>query len=316
MLSHFLYIEQLKEQLKSYYIATRYDTEFAQQLLADINAKRLLIALDAELREIFYEQQDIPANASGYQQSHWFSKNDIEYNIRRALANLGEGVTISAVNQGNAQRIITREPISWQHIFPNIQNLAAPLGQQTLFDFPQEMLFAENEALGLSIFGQVAAGNIFYHGCTLKDEVSEVRQADIAREISAYLPQPQYVPLIFQFPSAVVGSAATNPSGGADIFSAKNERSVVLTHVSTTAPNSRLTLLDEGRNQTICTEVEQAGVAGTFTDAFEVFYPLPYPHLLRRGDRLRIKVLQGSPMYGEVQPIDTLNYLTFKGYSL
>lgn len=311
---HFLYIEQLKEQLKSYFIAKTYDERFARDLLTEINARRLQIAIDAEMREIFYAQQDIPAVATGYQQSVWFSKNDIRYNLRRAIANLVETVTISATNQGNAQRIITREPIAWQQIFSAIESNI--FGQQIPFDFEQEMRFAENESLGLAIQGQTSDGQIFYHGCTLKDALVEATANDLKSEIGEYLPQPQIVPLIFQFPSAVVGSDATDASGGNQIFSAKNSRSVLLTHVSTTAPDCRLTIIDEGRNQMLCDTIEMRGVAGLYTNEYTTYYPLPYPHLLRRGDRLKIRVLQGSLISGNEMTINTLNYLTFKGYTI
>lgn len=308
---YFLQIAQLQEQLKSYYIARTYDTEFANELLREINAKRLEIALDAELREIFYAQQDIPIDASGYQQSHWFTKNDTEYAIKRAVAELVTTATISAVNQGNYQRILTREPMRWQNLFSNVQDLNNS-GQQIPFDFPQEMRFAENESLGVAIQGQTDLGYIFYHGCTFKDHLEDAARQALQNEIAQYTPAPQYVPMIFTF----ADSEAVDPSGSNQIFSAKNDRSVILTHVSTSSQYFRLTITDEGRNQLICEDLEVGGMAGYGENAYTVYYPLPYPHLLRRGDRLRLRATNGSPMYDTSTDTDTLQYLTFKGFSI
>lgn len=307
-------IEQLQELLKSYYIALRYDNNKAKNLLNIINEIRLEIALDAEVREIFYSQVDSPANASGYQESAWFSKNDINYAIRRGVAYLAANARISAINQGSGQKIITREPLAWQHFFSAAQGFS--LGQEIPFDFPQELMFGKNEALGLSITGNTSAGYIFYHGCTFKDILEEVRKEEIEKEISEYLPQPQMIPLLFQFPSAVVGTLAINPSGADEIFSAKYERSVIITHVSTTAPSMRLTLIDEGRNQLICQRVDIRGIAGLSTNQYTTYYKLPYPHLLRRGDRLRMEALNGSAITGAAQAANVLQYINFKGYSL
>ena len=309
-------IQQLQELIKSYYIAKRYNQQKANDLLAQINQLRLDIALDAEVRENFYAQLDIPAISNGYQQSKWFSKNDIEYIINRGLANLTEDTTISAVNQGNRQRVITREPTSWQHVFAAVQGIG--IGQETLFDFPQEIQFAENEALGLSIADQSdqTPGWIFYHGCTLKETLEEVRVNEIKDEINGYICEPELIPLVFQFPEATAGTLAVNASGDDEIFSSKYDRSLILTHVSVTTHLARLTIIDEGRNQLICQRVEAAGIASLFTNRFGTYYKLPYPHLLRRGDRLRMEALNGSIMFDDETTPDTLQYLNFKGYSL
>lgn len=310
----FAQIEQLQELIKSYVTALRYDTAKAESLLADINDLRLTIALAAEVGEIYYSQVDVPANATGYQQNVWFSKNDINYTIVRTLADLDENVTISAVDQGNRQRIITREPIVWQMLFPAIQTNT--IGQQTLFDYPQELLFGENEALGLSILGQTTAGFLFHHGVCLKDTIEEVRITQIKNEIQKYLPEPELVPLVFQFPDDSNGTLAVDASGADEIFSSKYDRSVILTEISTTAPNARLTLIDEGRNQLICQRVEMQGVAATYTNRFTTYYRLPRPHLLRKGDRLRIEVLNGSTISNTTMPANDLNFLCARGYSM
>jgi hypothetical protein len=312
----FSLIEQLQELIKSYYIVSNYDTQKAQRILRELNALRWEIAIDAEQRSIFWEQQNIPALATGYQQTVWFSRNDIKYNLVRALADLDVGVTISTVNQGNRQRIITREPINWQQLFPQVQNTGTDLGQQTLFDFPQEIQFQENEALGLAILGQTSDGFVFYHGCTLKDRLDDITPEDIAAEIDEYIPEPQLVPMLFEFASLTAGTFATPAGGGNDIFSTKNSRSVILTHVSCSTQAARLTLTDQARNQLICERVEISGIAADSTNKFTTYYRLPYPHLLRRGDRLKAVIEQGSILAADSTPINVTQFLTFKGYTV
>lgn len=307
-------IKELQEALKSYYIARTYDIGKAADILEQINKTRLDIAIDAEVRKIFYGQTDVPANASGYQQTVQFAKDDIAYIINRGLADLAETATLAATNQGNRQRIITREPVAWQQIFAATQNNV--FGQQTLFDLPQEIFFDENEVLSLAVQGQVDAGFIFYHGCTLNDNLEDARRQDLQNEIEAYLPEPQLVPIMFQFPTNVAGVLAINPSGGSQILSTKNPRSVILTGVSNTASESRITLIDEGRNQIICDRLEARGMASDFENPYTTYYPLPYPHLLRKGDRLRADILNGSLMTGDEMAADTIYYLTFHGYSM
>lgn len=312
-------VEQLQELMKSYYTALRYDPSTARDYLANINDIRLQIALTAEVMNIWYEQVNITANSSNFQDTAWFSRNDINYVIRRGIANLINGATLSAVDQGNRQRLVTREPLNWQQLLSQIQFSAsgiAAIGQQTLFNFPQELFFQKNETLGLSVENQTSAGNIFYHGADLKESLEKVRRDNIVEEINNYLPEPQLVPILFQFPSATVGTPASNPSGGDEIFSTKNDRSVILTHVSSTAFDCRYTITDEARSQLICEEVEALGIAGNFIDPFEVYYALPYPHLLRQGDRLRLRALNGSLITGNEETADALQFLTFKGFSM
>lgn len=313
-------IIQLQELMKSYYIALRYDADKAADLLNTANSLRLEIAIDAEMREIFYGEEIVPPDSTGYQRNIWFSKNDTEYLLKRIVAALNLGVTIAAVNQGNRQRIITRELLAWQHIFPSIPTYAAfpyGTGQQTLFDFPQEIFFAENEAIGLSIQGQSDInGYLFYHGCTLKDSLEDVRKDDIQTEIASYLPEPQIIPLIFQFPENTAGSIAIDASGSEDIFTAKYNRSIILTEISTTLSDFRATITDEGRNQLICNNVDVRGISGNYLNQYTTYYKLPYPHLLRRGDRLKLRGINGSRINSTAGEADTLYFLTFKGYSM
>jgi hypothetical protein len=310
-------INTLQELIKSYTIAQAYSPTKAKALREQINAIRLEIAIDAEMREIFYAQQLVPplTNAA-FAQSIWFTKDDIRYIIKRGVARLTANATVSVVNQGNRQRIITREPIAWQQFFSDIQNAPPALGQQTLFDLPQELEFTENEALGIQIQGQVANdGYLFYHGCTLKDNLDEARVSDINAEIESYIPEgAQIVPILFQFTAAAAGNPAVNAAGGADILSAKNSRSVVLTHFSTSAQECRFTLQDTGRNQLICQDIEMRGVAAGATNQFTTWYELPFPHLLRRGDRLKLQAINGSVITGNNTAANTVQYFAAKGY--
>lgn len=312
-------VEQLQELLKSYYACLRYDPSGAASILQIINEIRLRIGLDAEVLNIWWEQVNVVANATGFQDTAWFSRNDINYLIRRGVCNLNNNVNLSAVDEGNKQRLVTREPLAWQQLFSQVQNSAtaiAQVGQQLPFDLPQELAFQKNETLGLSVQNQADDARIIYHGADLKETIEQVRVDEIKAEIAAYLPEPQLVPITFQFTTTDVGNHAVNPSGGNDIFSTKNDRSVILTHVSMSSPNCKFTLTDEGRSQLICEEVESTGMAGFYKDPFSTYYPLPYAHLLRKGDRLRLRGLNGSDITTATEAANTLFYLVFKGYSL
>lgn len=326
MTNDFPQIEILKELIKSYYIAQIYDTNKAADLLSQINDLRLAIALDAEAREIFYGQLKVPQSVA-YSQTQWFSRFDIAYILKRGIGFLEQGVTLSTVNQGNKQRIITREPIAWQQMFSDIQG--DTVGQQSTFDFPQELIFGENEALGLNIAGQSDNdGYLWFHGCTLKDrnDLSDALKDDLANEIAGYMPEPQLVPLIFAFANNTLGTAATNPAGGPDILSAKNEHNVILTHVSCNFPvkqggghivGAQITLQDVGRNQLIADNISSEGFVANFDDPYTGFYPLPFPHLLRKGDRLKMKATNGIISQSANQTVAAgTYYLTFAGYTL
>jgi hypothetical protein len=310
----FPYINELQEALKSYYIANSYDKAKANAILNEINERRLSIAVDALARNIFYGQVDIPANSSGYQQTVQFAKDDIKYIINRGIASLDDGTTIAATNQGNKQRIITREAIAFQQLFAVTQN--ATNGQQTLIDLPQEIMFDANEVLSLALQNQTNPGWLFFHGCTLKDYLEDAQIKDLENEISSYLPEPQLVPIVFQFPDATAGTLAINASGGNQVVSTKNPRSIILTGVSTTASDCRMTLIDEARNQIICDRVEARGIASDFENQFTTYYDLPYPHLLRAGDRIRADILNGSDITASTETVNALRYLTFRGFTM
>lgn len=322
----FIFIEQLKELIKSYVIfetvanATNApaDKQRAKNCLDKINELRVGLAIDAEMREIFFEQVNIAAA----QKSFYFSKNDIAFAVKQGIAYLENGVTLSMINQGLKRKTITREPVNWQQLFASVQSLA--LGQQTLFEMPETLRFGANQSLDFTVKNATTLGYLFLHGCTFKDNLEDIARRDITAEFldeqgnTKYLPETQIVPLEFIFPSNVINTYATAPNGNENIFSIKNERSVLLTHVSTTATNARIDkLTDEGRNQTICSRIEMAGVASNYQNAYETFYPLPFPHLLRRGDRLKAVIQNGSPMAANaVMPANALNVLCFKGITL
>lgn len=322
---------RIKELIKSYTVAASVanatqapaDLARAQALLNQINELRLQLALNAEMREIFYIQKNIPAAANANTtQNVYVSKNDIDYTIRRGIASLLDGVTITMFNQGARAIEITRNETPWQHLFSNIQQ-TAPVGQQLLQDLPETLIFTENQALGMGLKGQTEAGFLFLHGATLKDDLAESSIIEVQREFltddgqTRYIPETQLVPLEFKFPSATAGTLATDANGDTNIFSLKNGRSVLLTHVSCSVQDCQLTLNDEGKNLSICDSLEMRGIAADQSNQFTTYYELPEPHLLRRGDRLKIKVVNGSNITGdEVTDINVLQYLTFKGQTV
>lgn len=331
-----LAIEQLKELIKSYTIAqtiadasgSQTDTDKATQLLNTINNLRLQLAINAEMYEVFWNQVVIPLGASANNvYNTWFSKNDKAWLLRRGIAALDAGALVSLLNQGKREKVITRDPVAWQQLFSAIQLVG--LGQQTLFDLPETLRFGVNQALNIAVQGEVtgvgvpAKGYIFLHGATLKQNLEETTVKELQSEFineqgeTIYLPETQLVPLIFQFASATAGTYATDANGASDIFTVKNDRSVLITHVSSTFPLCRIDKLsDEARNQTLCERVEMQGVASDYTNTYGTWYELPFPHLLRRGSRFKGVFQQGSVMLNQVEPTATLGYLAFKGITL
>jgi hypothetical protein len=329
-------IERLKELLKTYTVAasvanaTRSESDIARAktILDDINKIRVDLLVNAEMREIFYLQQTIAAAANANTvQNVWVSKNDIDYTFKRGIASLLNGVNVSFVNQGARAIEITRNQTAWQQLFSQVQ-VAAPFGQQIPFDFPETLRFGENQSLNIGVQGQTSAGQLFFHGATLKDDLGESSVNEIRREFltddgqTKYLPETQIVPLEFQFDSATVGTAAVDANGDANIFSTKNDKSVLLTEIATTAIDlengeaCRITLSDEGKNLTICDTVDIQGVAGDALNPFTTYYPLPEPHLLRKGDRLKLKALNGGDILTTGLTADTLYYITLRGFTI
>lgn len=327
----FILINALKESIKSYTIAANIafatgkqtDAQRASAILQQINAIRLQNAIEAESREIFIEQLDIPAapNTNTFE-PFYFSKNDINYTICRMIAALENNVAISLENQGTGYKDITRNPVAWQQLMSDIQR-TTPRGQQTLKDLPEILRFTENQALKIGVKGQNADGQIFIHGATIKDAPLESVAQDLEREFidasgkTLYLPETQIVPIEFQFDDIAAGTPAKSANGNADLFSIKNQRTVLLTEVSLSAiQDARITLTDEGKNQLICNSIEMLGLAANCANPFTSFYKLPYPHLLRKGDRLKANIINGSLITGNELAADTLYYLTFRGITL
>lgn len=333
----FLAIEQLRELIKTYTVAQTValatnaasDIDYADGLLTAINQTRINLALEAEMRQIFWEQLTVPVAANvNTVRNVWFSKNDQAFIIRRGIAALDSGVQISLLNQGEKQRTITRESVAWQQLFSSCQSVA--LGQQTLFDLPEALRFGENQSLNIGVQGEVTGaasssnGYIFLHGATLKDSISDATVQGLKDEFidadgnTLYLPETQLVPLLFQFPSATADEYATDPNGSENIFTVKSEKSVLLTRVSSSQINFRINkLTDEGRNQTLCDRISLEGVASNMTNTFTTYYDLPYPHLLRRGDRLKLVAQNGGNLgSGSTVDANILSYLAFEGITL
>lgn len=323
-------IDRLHELLKSYTVAASVanatkapaDADRAQALLDSINKIRIDLAVNAEMREVFWQQKNIPAAANAnIVQNIFVSKNDINYTFTRGIASLLVATNLRLLNQGARAIEITRNATAWQMLFSDIQK-AVPLGQQIPFNFPETLFFGENQSLNIGIQGQTSAGFMFFHGATLKDNLLESSIADIRREFltddgnTRYIPETQIVPIEFKFADANAGTIATDGNGDDQIFTVKNDKSVLLTEVSTTTPAMRVTLTDEGKNLTFCDTVEVAGIAATATNPFTGWYPLPEPHLLRRGDRIKLKGINGSLITGDETAANTLNYLAFRGHTL
>ena len=308
--------EQIQELIKSYYVAQVFDSKQAQKILKQLNDLRLATVLDAEMRRIYYDQVAVEAQNTLGQQDIFFSRNDIDWTIKAGIADLEIDTTIALEKQSGTHIVITRDRTQWQQIFNAIQGSLR--GSEILYPFPEELRFGENEALNINLQATPVAsvGQLWFHGCTLKEKL-DINVDDIKEEIDSTLPQTQLVPLIYTFPLAVLDTPAQNLSGGEEIFSSKNQRSVLLTHVSVSDQNFKLSLYDEGKNLQISDAVDCMGIASQQNNRFQNYYPLPYPHLLRKGDRLKIRATNGTDTSaGVFVPADEAQYLTFKGFTI
>ncbi len=313
----------INELIKSYHVFCKFDKARAAEILTQINKYRLQIAILADQRQIFIEQLNIPANASGYKQDVFFTHDDIDSLVVGMLAYLTDGALVSLVQQGTRENLFTRQQIKWQHLMAEIQNPPIPsVGSEVLFDFPQEIYLEKAQTLDIGVTANTTAGHIFVRGANLKDDaatnpndlLAEIQQSDF--DGSPLLPQTQVVPIQYKFTAAVLGNNAVSVDGGDEIFSIKSDRSVILTEVSRSAVHSRITLQDKGRNQLICDTVEANGIAGFLNNPYQTYYPLPYPHLLRKQDRLQLKSLNGSPTMGSHDDADTIYTLCFRGFTI
>lgn len=302
-------IESLREYLKTYYIFRGFDSKKANSILETINEIRLSLAVEAELRQIYWSQIDIRQTAAGYQDNYFFTRGDTDFTVVGGIADLTSTVLISLLHQGARQNVLTRENVKWQALFSDIQR-AAPVGQQLPFDFEQELFFERNQSLQIGVTGETGASKrLFLRGCNLKkDNPSNLR--DLTQEIEGSLPQWQVVPLTFLFP---VGSAdAIDVSGNQDIYSIKSDRTTLLTHVSTSSQAYHASLFDDGRSQQMSERVDIKGIAGMFSNSFTTYYPLPYPHLLRKQDRIKLRASLLAGVSADAQ----LEYLNFWGFTI
>lgn len=310
----------LNEMLKTYRVFNSFDKSRAKALLEKINELRLSIALIAEQREIFISQINVQANASGYKNDVFYTSDDIKALISRFVAFLSQTVVISLTQQGIRENIFTRQSVPYQQIFSAVQT--SNTGQNIPFDLPQEIYLDKSESLDIGVTNQTTNGFIFVHGCNLKDDYSP-RIDELKAEINRVdengnpiLPQMALVPIQFVFPSAVLNTKAKAVDGGSQIFSIKNQQTIILHDVSTTSINSRITLIDNARNQEICNEVESLGIAGFYTNQYTVYYPLPYPHILRSLDRLELKALNGSLITGAQDNANDIQTLIGRGWTI
>lgn len=315
--SNLLY-QQLNEMLKTYRVFESFDKQQAGNLLAKINELRLSIALIAEQRQIFWKQINVPANASGYKNDLYFTSDDIKSLVSRFVANLGLTTSLSLTQQGIKENIFTRQAIPYQQLASAVQSVTT--GQAIPFDLPQEIFLDKNDSLDFGIKNQTSAGQIIVHGCNLKDDYSpsvDALRAEINRRDergNPFLPQTALIPIQFKFTAGAVGNQAVAVDDATNIFSIKNPKSIILTDVSTTSINSRITLIDRGRNQTLCETVESQGVAGFFQNRFTVYYPLPYWHILRASDRLELQAVNGSNITGTFDAANDIQTLCFRGF--
>lgn len=327
----FLAIEQLKERIKTFTIleaiagATQNKTDIAAaaNMLNAINETRLQLGVAAELGEVFYDQINIPAAANANTiQSQWYSRNDQSFMIKRGIASLSQSVQISLLNQGERQKVITREQVAWQQLFSDVQD-TVNVGQQTLLDLPQSLRFRANQALNIAVQGQTSDGFLFLHGQTQKANITDATVNGLRSEFineegqTIYLPETQVIPMQFQFDAGAADEYAVDPSGNEEIYTIKNDRSVLITGVSVTNRDFRINkLIDVGRNQQICDRIEVLGVAGFAENLYTTFYDLPYPHLLRRGNRLKAVFQNGSTITGANVDADVPVYMAFTGITL
>lgn len=316
-MEHQYYI--LNELIKSFHIFNRFDKTKAAAILQRLNEYRLQIVTQAAQRQIFIEQLQVVANASGYKNDIFFTHDDIASLVIKFIADLQNGVTVSLVQEGTRENLFTRQAVAWQQLMSNMQ--LATDGQQIPFDLPQEIFLDKSQTLDIGIIDQTATGQVYVHGANLVDMkenldelIAEINMLEF--DGTPNIPKPQLVPIQFQFNTQAADDAAVAVDGGKDIFSIKSERSVILTDVSVTSPYMRVDLIDKGRDMEICNKVDVTGVAGTFNSQYTVYYPLPYPHLLRAKDRLQLRALNGLTNGNVFVPADTVETICFRGFTI
>lgn len=309
----------LNELIKSYHIFSRFDSVKAQAILERLNKHRLQIVQLAAQRQIFIEQLEVVANASGYKNDVFFSHDDIASTVSKFIAYLEPDVTVSLVQQGTRENLLTRQAIQWQQLMSSGQ--LSTTGQQIPFDLPEEIALDKSETLDIGVINQTSLGAVFVHGADLVDNKENIDE--IIKEINLIefdntpnLPKPVIVPIQYQFNANTVDAPAVAVDSGKGIFSIKSERSVILTHVSASTLFNRISLQDKGRDMLICKDVEVSGFAGDITSQYESYFKLPYPHLLRAKDRLQLQGLNGSDFSNLTVDADAVQTLAFRGFSI
>lgn len=310
----------INELIKSYYIFSRFDPVKANEILERLNRYRLQLVTLAAQRQIFIEQLTIEANASGYKNDVFFTHDDIDSLVSKFIAWLGNGTTISLVHQGTRENLFTRQPVAWQQLMSESQ-LVATNGQQIPFDLPQEIFLGKSQTLDIGVTNQTSEGLVFVHGANLIDNRENVDQ--LIAEINGVefngmpnIPKPQLIPIQFKFESEDLDSPAVAVDGGDNILSVKNEKSVILTDISCTSLDFKMSLEDKGRNMTIATNVEASGISALVTNQYTGYYPLPYPHLLRAKDRIQLRGLNVSAISSNPTPTNVVQTLVFRGFTI
>jgi len=312
----------LNELIKNYHIFSSFDAGKGRETLAKINELRLAAAIRAEQRQVFWKETPIPASPANYTEDVFIASGDIRSVYSRFVAYLDQTATLALVQQGTREILFTRNAVPWQHLASGVQLPFTGNGQAFPFDLPQELFLDKNQSLNFAVTNQTNEGFIWSHGANLKDDLAPNAQ-ELANEIRSLdefgnpnLPQTVLVPLQFKFNSNVAGSRAVAVNGNTDIFSTKDSRSVLLTGISANCAYVKATLVDTGRNQLLCDEVNVAGISGYYTNKYSTFFPLPYPHLLRSQDRLQLKVVNGNDLDNNTEPADTIFTICFRGYTI
>lgn len=319
-----LQVAQIQELTKSYFAYRAVNSPEADKILGLLSQLRLNIVTESEMRRIFWDQIKISQLASGTRRNLFYSRNDVDYSLKRGIANLESDVLISIEKRSGTARRFTRESTAWQSVFSYVQGFTTPQASEVLLDFPQELRFGANESLNLGITGQIADdGYIYLHGATYENNF-DLNIDQLKKEIADTIPETQYLPLKFQFTSPT--SDAVDVNGSKSILTDKMDRTTLITHVSCNAVSSalgagpfggfRVSLYDEGKNLQFCDAVDICGVSADTTNVRQNWYELPYPHVLYRGDRLKMKGINGDTAGTGYAVADVWYNLVFKGIAI
>lgn len=312
-------IEQIQELAKSYFAYKVVGSSQADAVLKTLNQLRINLVSEAEMRRVFWDEVDIKKLASGARRNVFYSRNDVDYLLKRGIVNLESDVTVSLEKRSGTVKRFTRESTAWQALFSERQQLATFAGVQVLQDFPQELRFGANESLNIGITGQkLVDGKIWLHGATMENNFDLNLQA-LQEEIASSIPQTEIIPLRFRWLEDK--TEAVDVNGNKQILSDKATRSVLITHVSAQTYGGddqagyigwKLSLYDEAKNQQFCDKVNILGIAGEMSNPYQNWYELPYPHVLYRGSRLKMRGYLDTPFEGDSNLVN----LVFKGITI